>query len=70
MNDLTKEEIESILDWGNVYVEFGHSFTYKLHKPLIDKISSMIENYCEHEWEGYTIRNIRCKKCLKDIWYD
>ncbi len=46
MNDFTKEELASMLNWGDVYSEFGHSWTYKITKPLMDKLQSMIENYC------------------------
>lgn len=49
MNDFTKEELESMANWGEVYTEFGQDWTDKLHRPLIDKIQSMIDNYCEHE---------------------
>ena len=49
MNDFTKEELESIIDFAEVYNDFGSSWTYELHKPLISKIQSMIDNYCESE---------------------
>lgn len=48
MNDFTKEELEDLHCWGEVYTEFGQSWTYPLLKPLMDKIQSMIDNYCEH----------------------
>jgi len=47
-NNFTKEELESILNYCDVYSEFGASWTYKCIKPLMDKIQSMIDNYCEH----------------------
>ncbi len=47
MNNFTKEELEDILGWADVYSEFGRSWTYKLDKPLIDKIQSMIDNDAE-----------------------
>ena len=49
MNDFTKDELKDILSWADVYTVFGSSWTTKLHLPLIDKIQTMIENYCEHE---------------------
>lgn len=49
MNDFTREELENFVSWGEVYTEFGNSWTDKIHRPLIDKIQSMIDNYCEHE---------------------
>jgi hypothetical protein len=63
MNDFTKEELETISSWGNVYTEFGEHFTFKLHKPLIDKITSLIDNYCMHD-EGIGI-DYPAEKCLK-----
>jgi hypothetical protein len=38
MNDFTKKEIEDLISWGDVYTEFGNSWTTKLHQPLLDKI--------------------------------
>lgn len=67
MNDFTKEELESILNWGDCYCEFGSSWTYKCHKPLMDKIQSMIDNYCDHkeQYEDLDYNAMRCKKCLE-----
>ncbi len=45
MNDFTKKELEDMLKWANVYTEFGTSWTYKLYKPLMDKIQSIIDEY-------------------------
>jgi hypothetical protein len=57
MNDFTKEELEDILNWADVYTEAGACWTYRLHEQLIKKIQSMIENYCEPKqidgFEGY-----------------
>lgn len=58
MNDFTKEELKSILDWANVYCESGGSWSYEVHKPLIIKIMSMIDNYCEHEEDDTTFWKI------------
>ncbi len=67
MNDFTKEELKDIINWGDVYTEFGNSWTNKVHRPLIEKIQSMIDKYCEHEWRnnccGCCPSNICCKKC-------
>lgn len=49
MNDFTKEELENLVSWGEVYTEFGISWSDKNHRPLINKIKSMIDNYCDHE---------------------
>lgn len=66
MNDLTKEELESILDWADVYCEFGTSYVYGIHKPLIDKIQSMIDKYCDHEWIENQHYQSHCSKCGKN----
>lgn len=65
MNDFTKEELESMLNWGDVYSEFGYSWTYKITKPLMDKLQCMIDNYCEHEQHNYygDIAAGECKQC-------
>ena len=41
MNDFTKDELEQI-------------YFYLENEPqeLMDKIKSMIDNYCEHDWEN------------------
>lgn len=64
MNDFTQEELQSILSWANVYTEFRTSWTYSLHKPLIDRIQSMIDIYCEHQ-ETVNIGGwvSKCVKC-------
>lgn len=62
MNDFTKEELESMLNWGDVYSEFGQSWTYKIMKPLMDKLQSKIDNYCEHLHAGEACGTI-CRDC-------
>ena len=58
MNDFTKEELQLIHEYL-----CGNPRTY----VIADKIQSMIDNYCEHEWdiyrEGSIIRGIYCAKC-------
>lgn len=64
MNDFTKEELENILN-GNVEL-YPHT-----HIDLRNKIQSMIDNHCEHEWElcfsGSIIRGIYCNKCAMKL---
>ena len=67
MNDFKKDELENImcaLDLWNL----KHICSDMKNVQL--KIQSMIDNYCEHKWEGFTTNNIRCKKCGKDIWHE
>ena len=64
MNDLTKKQHKDIMSWANVYTEFGQSWTYKLHKPLMDKVLSLIDNYCEHDDMQYNSGEYSyCNKC-------
>lgn len=51
MNEFTKEELEELTTWGEVYTDFGRSWVEASSRPLIDKIQSMIDNYCEQEKE-------------------
>jgi hypothetical protein len=63
MNELTLDELKDI-DYALETVYLGNS-------DLRKKISSMIDNYCEHEWENIccqcTLDNIYCHKCEKDM---
>lgn len=64
-----KAELETIHNWGDVYCEFGQSWTYGAEKPLIDKIQSMIDNYCEHEPSDKYPNEFKwqlCAKCRQD----
>ncbi len=70
MNDFTKEELILIR-----YLINNMDETRLTHsKPLIlvqSKIQSLIDNYCEHEWENIccqcTLDKIYCHKCKKDM---
>lgn len=46
MNDFTKDELQDILYFVNRYHEIS-----EFYKPreIIDKLESMIANYCEHK---------------------
>lgn len=59
MNDFTKEELEDFITWGEVYTEFGNSWTNHIHRPLIDKIQTMIDNYCEADADGMSAENAK-----------
>lgn len=68
MNEFTKEDLERILrqlledrQWVDDLVN---------PDPLIEKIQSMIDNYCEHEWAFYISPHgnvVRCNKCNKGL---
>jgi hypothetical protein len=58
MNDFTKEELKELRSAIEVTRnELGHD------DDLIDKIQSMIDNYCEHDAEISTWQHLRCVKC-------
>ena len=66
MNDFTKEELQTINEechrWHGVYGT-------ESNKKLLNKIQSMIDNYCEHDWENICCQcamdQIYCHKCKK-----
>ncbi len=61
MNDFTKEELELIAEC--VEADFHHTnWSKRIYEPLINKIQSMIENYCEHTPEPIN-QEICCTKC-------
>ncbi len=72
INDFTKEELETILNWAEVYGDFGQSWVAIQLKPLMDKIQSMIDNYCEHKNCESCIdcNGCSCKACGKRWEYD
>lgn len=76
MNDFTKEELYDLQSWGDAYTAFDiENDIYKMHEPLLTKIQSMIDNYCEHECNGEVEIFIdTCKKCnaylLRETHYE
>lgn len=71
MNDFSKEELDEIL----FFIEL-HKNKYRLKYPeaLLNKLQSMIDNYCEHESNGYwsqladcSYHSLRCSKCRKEF---
>ena len=68
MNDFTKDELEYLHEMiGSISIA-GHPID---DEALKSKIQSMIDNYCEHEWENIccqcTLDKIYCYKCEKDM---
>jgi len=68
MNDFTKEELEYI---RNYIFNGAASISFEKHEVLRNKIQSMIDNYCEHDWENIccqcTLDKIYCHKCERTI---
>jgi len=74
MNDFTREELKNLHYYTHIY---HHITEIILPESFLDKIQSMIDNYCEHEWENNCcpceIGNTICKKCeisLEDLTND
>lgn len=66
MNDFTKEELSYLYD------ELDSNYSELKNIPLMDKVKSMIHNYCEHEWtHTYREREVSlCSKCDKEHYED
>ena len=67
MNDLTKEELEHL--YSHMKWACDIEVTEK-NIALKDKIQSMIDNYCEHEWVFYMSPRgniVRCNKCNRGL---
>ena len=68
MNDFTKEELEIFLEWLHYARDSACWNKYHEHPELINKIQSMIDNYCNHEYKktldnsGMYFINM-CHKC-------
>ena len=69
MNDFTKEELNIIADALALLI--GRCSIMNNLKDVVlhlsERIESMIDNYCEHEWKltfsGSIIKGIYCQKC-------
>lgn len=64
MNDFTKEELQIIYANSNPCVSDEM-------RPILDKIQSMIDNYCEHEWAYYFScdgSDVKCMKCGRKLY--
>lgn len=62
MNDFTKEELESILEGISWWLD-GDNALYS--EKIINKIQSMIDNYCEHDCKAtiWQCQVTACSKC-------
>jgi hypothetical protein len=71
MNDFTKEELKQIsigLSWWFQGCGFMQEEEYK---PLVVKIQSMIDNYCEHSYRSVGNHPwLHCIKCKENFDYD
>ena len=74
MNYFTKEELLNILRLvGSYEMVLKHNdMVFSQDEIAIqNKIQSMIDNYCDHEWENIccqcSLDKIYCHKCEKDM---
>lgn len=67
MNDFTKEELELIAEC--VESDFYHTnWSRSMYDPLMLKLQSMIENYCDHDGKiGKDYPGEKCMKCNR-MW--
>jgi len=64
MNDFTKEELALIRTGMRCVVTFvAVKDDYATANNLLNKVQSLIDNYCEHEWCNATY----CEKCGKGV---
>ena len=65
MNDFTKEELEQIsvgLAW---WFQDSGFMKEEEYKPLVNKIQSLIDNYCEHLYAAQNEGGHYVPKCIK-----
>lgn len=66
MNHFTREELQIINLDMTTYVNIMSMLKESpIHKELRDKIQSMIDNYCEHDWRKgvHLFNDVYCTKC-------
>ena len=64
MNNFTKEELLLLLEDA---LSTRHGC--QEYWPIIEKIQSMIDNYCDHKWDGWVGYDSwkKCKHC-KEVY--
>ncbi len=74
MNDFTKEELQEIIEMANDIESGSQAHGLQMHFKIRDKAQSMIDNYCDHEWNINELMKkivlnpgeafpVECKKC-------
>jgi len=70
MNDFTKEELEELVC---ALTQDLNKFGRPYHEDLLEKIQTMIDSHCEHEFVGY-LKGVAaipyCRKCQRAIFND
>lgn len=70
MYEFTKDELQIILLDLIFYAEQKNVRGLRespTHKELRDKVESMIDNYCDHEWSDAATNQFYCIHCQKHI---
>ena len=71
MNDFTQEELEDIFTCVHSFKLASIRGGFNYYDNLNDKIKSMIDNYCEHEWNTNPYNYVlHCQKCGRTIKND
>jgi hypothetical protein len=67
MNDFTKEELEYLVQCVTEKINVIDSWDNEEHLNWVggieSKIQSMIDNYCEHEFDIHDYLRDKCTKC-------
>ena len=68
MNDFTKEELK-IIQYCFENISHRKFMEDKSIKPIYLRITSMIDNYCEHElcYIDYDYQPVRCRSCKEVV---
>ena len=69
MNNFTKEELMHLFGWAVSLADLLPNTFCESDVNLYNKLHSMIDNYCEHEWYNNhcscVLTNFDCTKCGK-----
>ncbi len=71
MNDLTKEELTTIYGCVDLFTE-GSRDREKYYGDIFKKLQSMIDNYCEHEFQEdlHHMDIFLCIRCGRREWWE
>lgn len=68
MNDFTKDELQILSEYLDYPIEEIAGYEGN-RLQLSVKLQSLIDNYCEHEWNHGGADCIACAKCEKEVFY-
>lgn len=64
MNDFKKEELNQLMEACTNWFECPDEGIMEEAQNLVGKLQSMIDNYCEHEYEEESVE-LHAKQCCK-----